>query len=48
LEGRKVHEEDISHLHFVNISTHRLPAGVYNIYLRTVDEIYSDKIIVQH
>lgn len=48
MEGRKVHEQDISHLHFLNISIRHLPAGVYNIYMHTTDDIYADKIIIQH
>jgi hypothetical protein len=48
MDGKKVHEEDITHLHFVNIATRHMPAGVYNIYLKVNNALYADKVVIQH
>jgi len=48
IDGRKVYEKEITHLHFVNIPAQRLQAGVYNIYLKTTEALYTDKLVVQH
>jgi Copper type II ascorbate-dependent monooxygenase, C-terminal domain len=48
MDGKKVYEEDITHLHFVNIVTRHMPAGVYNIYLKANNTLYADKVVIQH
>jgi hypothetical protein len=48
MDGRKVYEDEITHLHFVNIPVQRLQAGVYNVYLKTSEALYTDKVVVQH
>jgi hypothetical protein len=48
MDGKKVHEEEITHLRFVNITTRHLAAGVYNIYLKMSDALYMDKVVIQH
>jgi hypothetical protein len=48
MDGRKIHEEEITHLHYVNIATRHWPAGVYNIYVRTSEALYMDKLLIQH
>jgi len=48
MDGRKVYEDDITHLNFVNIPIQKLQAGVYHIYLKTPEALYTDKVVVQH
>ncbi len=48
MDGRKVYEEELTHLYLVNIPVQRFQSGVYNIYLTTSETLYSGRIIIQH
>ncbi|MGZ5255606.1 MAG: T9SS type A sorting domain-containing protein, partial [Flavitalea sp.] len=48
MTGRKILEQDVSHLAFVSIPINRWPNGVYRVYLKTRQSIYTGSVVVQH
>jgi hypothetical protein len=48
MDGRKVFEEEMTHKNLVNIPVQALQSGVYNVYLKTSQTFYADKIVIQH